>query len=994
MSDLVLEKIDDYRWRIPKSYKPGMRVDGIIYADEKLLKDIRRDKAMEQVANVAFLPGIVNASLAMPAIHWGFGFPIGGVAATDIENDGVISPGGVGYDINCLDGNTYIYNELGYKIKIKDYGGKIDKNNLVCMDFNKEKAESTRIVRFLKYKSRARVFNILTETDRQIVATSDHPFYTKDGMKEAHNLENGREVAIFPFEGVVYEEPKADVIVGEDDIIKIINNLGKGNKGNAANQIISYLKKKNLLPLRYNSFQLPYLLKIMGYCFGDGTMYFTGRGKKGTVCFYGKEKDLKKIQEDLFKIGFSSGLYSRLRHHRIKTAYDVVEFDGKETRVKSSSSALAVLLAALGTPVGNKCYLPYDLPKWLFKACLWQKRLFIAGLFGAELSAPATMTGYGYNFYCPTLSMNKIRASLDSGYKFLQGLSNLLAEFDIAAHNISQRKEFVNKKGLVSYRLRLMIQGTTDNLINLYSKVGFEYNEDRRFLANCAVGYLRLKKTIIRERTDVATLAPSLYASGSWDRPQLYDYLMSSGYISKKFVERSLYEPRKAQPRMWGNDLTFEEYIKEATKGLGSSGMVWERIKAVVQIEHNDYVYDFTVEHPHHNFIADNFVVSNCGVRMLKTDLQYEDIKDKIKDLVYALFSDVPAGVGSKGDIRVNPREEREILVKGAGWAVGKGYGTEEDLECTEEYGAIQGADPEAVSDRAYERGKAQSGTLGSGNHFLEIQVIDQLYDAKLCDAFGLTLGQITIMIHSGSRGLGYQVCDDYTRSMIHCLQKYNINVPDRQLACAPVSSPEGKAYLGAMKCAANYAWANRQCLMYLTRKVFEKVFSMSWQKMGMLLIYDVAHNIAKIEKYSVCGKEKTLCVHRKGATRAFGPGHAALPERYKKTGQPVIIPGDMGRNSYLLVGTKKAEEETFGSTCHGAGRVKSRTEATRTIKLDVLLKDLESKGIMVKASGRGTIVEEAPAAYKDVNDVVSVVHNAGISKRVCRMRPLGVIKG
>ena len=384
----------------------------------------------------------------------------------------------------------------------------------------------------------------------------------------------------------------------------------------------------------------------------------------------------------------------------------------------------------------------------------------------------------------------------------------------------------------------------------------------------------------------------------------------------------------------------------------------------------------------------------NCGVRMLKTNFQYEEIKNKIKDLVYTLFSDVPSGLGSKGDIRVSVREEKEILVKGAKWAVEKGYGTQEDLECTEEYGAIQGADPEAVSERAYDRGKAQSGTLGSGNHFLEIQVIDQLYDRDLCDEFALTLGQITIMIHSGSRGLGYQVCDDYTRSMIHCLQKYNINVPDRQLACAPVNSPEGKAYLGAMKCAANYAWANRQCLMYLTRKVFEKVFAMSWQKMGMNLIYDVAHNIAKIEKHAVDGEEKTLCVHRKGATRAFGPGHPALPGKYKKTGQPVIIPGDMGRNSYLLVGTQKAMEETFGSTCHGAGRVMSRTAATRSINLDTLLKDLESKGIIVKASGRGTIVEEAPQAYKDVNEVVSVVHNAGISKRICRMRPLGVIKG
>jgi len=383
----------------------------------------------------------------------------------------------------------------------------------------------------------------------------------------------------------------------------------------------------------------------------------------------------------------------------------------------------------------------------------------------------------------------------------------------------------------------------------------------------------------------------------------------------------------------------------------------------------------------------------NCGVRLLKTNLEYEAIKDRIKDLVYTLFSDVPAGIGSKGDIRVGVKEEKEILVKGSKWAVAKGYGTQEDIECTEENGAIEGADPDAVSERAYERGKAQSGTLGSGNHFLEVQVIEQLYDRDICDELGLNLGQVTLMIHSGSRGLGYQVCEDYTRSMMGCLAKYNINVPDRQLACAPVNSPEGKAYLGAMKCAANYAWANRQCLMHLTRLAFEKVLGMSWQEMGMFLIYDVAHNIAKIEKHIVDGKEKKLCIHRKGATRAFPPGHPALPDRYKKIGQPVIIPGDMGRNSYLLAGTEKAAE-TFYSTCHGAGRLKSRTAATRTINLGMLLKELESKGIIVKASGRGTIVEEAPSAYKDVNDVVNVVHNAGISKRVCRMRPLGVIKG
>ncbi|MDD2679856.1 MAG: RtcB family protein [Candidatus Omnitrophica bacterium] len=383
----------------------------------------------------------------------------------------------------------------------------------------------------------------------------------------------------------------------------------------------------------------------------------------------------------------------------------------------------------------------------------------------------------------------------------------------------------------------------------------------------------------------------------------------------------------------------------------------------------------------------------NCGVRLLKTNLQYEDVRNKLKELTYALFSDIPSGVGSKGDIRVSAREEKEILVKGAQWAVEKGYGTRDDLDCTEENGAIQGADPAAVSERAYERGKAQSGTLGSGNHFLEIQVIDQLYDRDACDELNLNLGQVTIMIHSGSRGFGYQVCEDYTRSLVHCLAKYNINVPDRQLASAPVDSAEGKAYLGAMKCAANYAWANRQCLMHLTRLTFERIFNLSWQKLGMFLIYDVAHNIAKIEKHIVEGKEKVLCVHRKGATRAIPAGHPALPVKYKQLGQPVIIPGDMGRNSYLLIGQAGAAE-TFYSACHGAGRLKSRTASARSENADTLLKELESRGIIVKASGRGTIVEEAPQAYKDVNDVVDVVHNAGLSKRVCRMRPLGVIKG
>ena len=383
----------------------------------------------------------------------------------------------------------------------------------------------------------------------------------------------------------------------------------------------------------------------------------------------------------------------------------------------------------------------------------------------------------------------------------------------------------------------------------------------------------------------------------------------------------------------------------------------------------------------------------NCGVRLVKTNLKEADLEPKLKTLVYALHNDIPAGVGSKGDIKITAKEERKLLVEGSKWIVEHGYGRQEDLEYTEENGAIKDALPDKVSDRAYERGKQQSGTLGSGNHFLEVQIIDEVYDEAAAKVFGLETGQVTMMLHSGSRGLGYQVCDEYSKSFIRCLSKYGIDVPDRQLACAPVNSDEGKAYLGAMKCAANYAWANRQCLMHLARGVFEKVFGMSPRDLGMDLIYDVAHNIAKVEKHNVDGKEKLLCVHRKGATRAFPPGHPELPLKYKKIGQPVIIPGDMGRNSYLLVGTKKAEESFF-STCHGAGRRLSRSAAIKACRGRSISGELEKKGILVMSSGRETLAEEAPEAYKDVNEVVDVVVGAGISSKVCRMRPLGVIKG
>jgi len=384
----------------------------------------------------------------------------------------------------------------------------------------------------------------------------------------------------------------------------------------------------------------------------------------------------------------------------------------------------------------------------------------------------------------------------------------------------------------------------------------------------------------------------------------------------------------------------------------------------------------------------------NCGVRLMRTDLTQEEVQPKLRELIAGLFNTIPCGVGMHGDIRFSQKDAPKVMTRGSHWAVSQGYGTKADLVHTESQGCLEEANPDMVSERAVKRGQSQLGTLGSGNHFLEVQSIDTIFDEGVANALGLSVGQVLVMIHSGSRGFGYQICDDYLDVMERAMQRYGIRVPDRQLACAPVQSDEGRRYLGAIRCAANFAWANRQCLMHLARGVFERIFGKGWEQLGMILIYDVAHNIAKFERYRVNGAEKTVCVHRKGATRAFPPGHPEIPEAYREVGQPVIIPGDMGRNSYLLAGTAEAIEQSFGTVCHGAGRVMSRAQAVREAAGRSIEQELEGQGIIVMGRGRKGIAEEQPSAYKDVNDVVHVVHNAGLARRVARMRPLGAIKG
>lgn len=385
----------------------------------------------------------------------------------------------------------------------------------------------------------------------------------------------------------------------------------------------------------------------------------------------------------------------------------------------------------------------------------------------------------------------------------------------------------------------------------------------------------------------------------------------------------------------------------------------------------------------------------NCGVRLLRSDLTVDQVKPKIGELVDAIFHHVPSGVGSEGNIKVTDSELAQVMKKGAKWMTEHGYGWAEDIEVTEQNGCIQTADPAMVSNKAVQRGRPQLGTLGAGNHFLEIQVVEEIFDEAAAQAFGITgPGQITVMIHTGSRGFGHQVCEDSLLLMQKAIQKYNISLPDRQLACAPVKSEEGQKYLAAMACAANYAWANRQAIAHWIREAFEQVMGAGAHKLGLRQVYDVAHNIAKIEEHIVDGKKTTLCVHRKGATRAFAPGHPDVPAAYRAVGQPVLIPGDMGRYSFLLVGTEQAMSETFGSTCHGAGRLMSRHAAIKEARGQDIQRDLGAKGIIVRAASRGTLAEEAPFAYKDVADVVDAAHGAGISRKVAKMRPLGVVKG
>ncbi|MCX6769938.1 MAG: RtcB family protein, partial [Candidatus Micrarchaeota archaeon] len=613
------------------------------------------------------------------------------------------------------------------------------------------------------------------------------------------------------------------------------------------------------------------------------------------------------------------------------------------------------------------------------------KRLFIAGLLGAELTSPKTHCRTG--FYAPIFAQNKNEANVESGRMLMIDVMRILEEFGIKTTKIAQRKEHFNREGKTC-RLRLEISADEENLFRLFTLVGIEYSLHKAKLSEIAALYIRRKKELAGKRAAIAVRVRELKQKGV--KLSEAQALLCSVIANARFVERAYYEGRV--PRISQGFETFEKFAARMEAEISANGVLFDEIASVTEVPYDGEVYDFTVEGSH-NFVADGIVVSNCGVRLIATELKAEEVRAKIRPLVDLLFRNVPSGVGSKGKLRVNDNQLEEALTRGIDWAIEEGYGTRQDKERTEEQGRMEGADTSSVSDKAKTRGLPQLGTVGAGNHFLEIQEEQEKMLPEVAKKFGVKAGNAVVMIHCGSRGFGHQVCDDYLREMLAASRKYKIELPDHELCCAPIDSPEAERYIKAMKCAVNYAFCNRHIMMHWVRETFDEVFGKGTGE-GMPLVYDVCHNIAKFERHSVDGQMKEVCVHRKGATRAFAAGRSEIPLIYRDVGQPVIIPGSMGTSSYLLVGKEGAMKNTFGSSCHGAGRAMSRSRAISTWKGGAIASELAGRGIYVKSTEAELLAEEAPGAYKDVDEVVLSVQQAGVTDIVARMKPIGVVKG
>jgi len=956
-AEAPLRRIDRYVWMIPAGSQPCMRVPAIIYADDFLIQKMKEDLTLRQAMNVACLQGIQKYSLVMPDGHQGYGFPIGGVAAMAIDEDGVISPGGVGYDINCLSPDTEVLTSLGFRVRIRDLPRIARDSRLVV--YAEEGGADSRIMFIAKRRLEPgeRAVRILTESGFVVEGSMDHPVLTSEGYKRMDSIRPGDLVAVYPFEGVEYEG-REGVIISEEDL------------ADADPQALRYLRERGLLPLRWSDPKAGIIARILGYAIGEGRLgVMDGRL---TLSLYGRREDLEEVKRDLEMLGVRAEIYER------KGRY---EGEPNSAELRVPSKAFALLMEKLGMPRGRKVEWEGLVPGWIKGAPRWIKRNFLAGLFGASGSRPQIRGRTPAPINLTQTRLSSRRAVLE---KDLLEVAGILREFGV--EEIVVYEVPTTSTGRVTLRLAILGE---ESIRAFLGRVGYEYSIEKKRLALQAYAYLRLKAAVeklgvraVEEAREIHAATGSLAAA----------YQAIASLMNYRSVEGVLYY-ELSDTRSPKDLPSFEEYIAE--RGLGSSGLVYDRVAKVEFVE-PDYgeFYDIGVYHESHNFIANGIVVHNCGVRVIRTDLSIKEVGPRIKELVDTLYHNVPSGLGSAGKVRISIGELDRVLAEGVQWAVQRGYAWADDPEHIEERGSWSLADPSKVSGRAKQRGAPQLGTLGSGNHFLEVQVVDKIYDERIAKAFGVEEeGQVVVMIHTGSRGLGHQVASDYLAIMERVMRKYGIRPPDRELASVPYSSREAQDYIKAMAAAANFAWTNRQLITYWTRESFRQVFHRDPDVLGMRIVYDVAHNIAKLEEYDVDGKRRKLIIHRKGATRAFPPGHPEIPKDYQDVGQPVLIPGSMGTASYILAGTREGEKSWYTAP-HGAGRWMSRAEAKRTKTYTEVVRELEIKGIYIRASDKATVVEEMPEAYKDVDRVAKVAHEVGIGRLVVRLRPIGVTKG
>jgi tRNA-splicing ligase RtcB len=967
-----LQRVRDHVWEIPR--EGGMGAAARVLASEDLLEQIGDDRTLRQLRNVTHLPGIAEPAVCMPDGHQGYGFPVGGVGATDAET-GCISPGSIGYDINCLPADTEVTLSFGRRTSIADLRASFE--NEQAMVAGDEYVPSD--IRLFTESGEKETSEIETATGDTLRASHEHPVRTPDGMRPISELSPGDTVSVQPFVGIEDRTPEEFTVLTAADF------------ADENPQIRRVLDERGILPLRSTDEAFNHLLKIVGYITGDGAF-----GSEEVTWFYGDPEDLEDLRKDVRAVGFRpSRVYERDRTHDV----DGTTFERTEYSFKTTSRALKLVFKKLGAPEGPKVESGFSTPAYLDRLANWQRALYYSAYFGAEMSTPAAQ--HDKNLYCPKVSQTRTAGTAAAGETFLRDMASFLSELGIETNNV-ERFETDSNERHETVRLRLGIKNDSENLIRFFSRVGYRYNRAKRRAAAKAIVYLKRKEHQRDRRARIAADA-KVMADGGMSVTEI----KQSFEVNDRFIERSIWGGRDGDPRP-GQDFPGFEAFCDATE-VGDDFTVPVTVEST-QERAPCRVYDIGVAHEAHNFVADGFVVSNCGVRMVRTNLTYDDLKGREAELVDALFANVPSGLGGGGIVETDRDTVAEILDRGVEWALDNGYAVPADLDHCEDGGRRPDADPDAVSEKAKDRGRSQVGSLGSGNHFLEVQRVTDVYRPDVADAYGLAPDRIVVLIHCGSRGLGHQVCSDYLREIEREHADLLAELPDKELAAAPAGSELAEDYYGAMCAAINFAWVNRQLITHRTRRVFERVFDREWEDLGMELLYDVAHNIGKKEVHEVpvdadgrpapapdaVGRaDRELYVHRKGATRAFPAGRPEIPAAYRDVGQPVIIPGSMGAGSYVLRGGRNSLDVAFGSTAHGAGRTMSRTQAKDEFRGGDVRDDLRDRdGIYVKAQSGGTVAEEAPGVYKDVDEVVRVSESLGIGDRVARTFPVCNVKG